>query len=140
MTEGLQTTAQVKAIKAQVTTDSARLINWNPKIDATATSVWGCLQLARQRFATQTGTKYLIIASDMQNNTNVDYTSDFTSSKALKDVNVHVVYYDCENSGAGACQSLQNKWTGVFNGSGAKSVQFNDPAQSEALGNLFGGA
>ena len=135
-----QTTAQVKAIEAQITSDTGRLTNWNPKIDSTATSVWGCLQLARQRFTSQTGTKYLIIASDMQNNTNVDYTSDFTSSKALKGVNVHVVFYDCENSGAGACQNLQNQWTSVFNGSGAASVQFNDPAQSETLGNLFGGA
>ncbi len=134
-----QTTAQVKAVETQVTTDAKRLANWNPKIDSKATSVWGCLQLARQRFATQSGTKYLIIASDMQNNTSVDYTSDFTAHQYLKGVNVSVIYYVCQN-GAGACQSLQNQWTHVFTASGAKSVKFNDPAQSDALGNLFGGA
>jgi hypothetical protein len=134
-----QTTSQVQAATTQVTNDAKRLTNWNPKIDATATSVWGCLQLARQRFANQTGTLYLIIASDMQNNTNIDYTSDFTAHQYLKGVIVNVIYYACQN-GAGACESLQAQWTHTFTASGAKSVQFHDPAQSDALGNLFGGA
>ena len=135
-----QKTAEIQATETQVTNDTKRLYpGWNPKIDATATSVWGCLQLARQRFTTQTGTKYLIIASDMQNNTNVDYTADFIRSQALKGVRVNVIFYVCEN-GAGACQSLQAYWQHVFQGSGAQSVQFNDPSKSQTLGNLFGGA
>jgi hypothetical protein len=131
-------TTQLQKARTQVSNDAKRLTSWNPPVDTTATSVWGCLQLARQRFASQPGVKYLIIDSDMQNNTTVDYTADFTSSKALKGVNVHVIYYNCQV--AGSCQDLQAKWTGVFTGSGAASVKFDDPAQSDALPNLFGGA
>jgi hypothetical protein len=130
--------AQLQMTRTQVSNDAKRLTNWNPRVDSTATSVWGCLQLARQRFASQPGVKYLIIDSDMQNNTNVDYTADFTSSKALNGVNVHVIYYYCQV--AGSCQDLQAKWTRVFTGSGAASVKFDDPAQSDGLPNLFGGA
>jgi hypothetical protein len=129
---------QLQVARTQITNDGKRLTSWNPPVDNTATSVWGCLQLARQRVAGQAGTRYLIIASTMQNNTNVDYTSDFESSKALQGVNVHVIYYDCEF--ASSCQSLQAQWTRVFNASGAASVQFDDPAQSAGLPNLFGGA
>jgi hypothetical protein len=130
--------ADVQSAQTQVTNDAKRLTSWNPPGDNAATSVWGCLQLARQRFASQPGEKYLIIDSDMQNNTNIDYTSDFESTKALQGVNVHVIYYFC--TVAGSCQNLQAQWTGVFKGSGAASVQFDDPAQSDALPNLFGGA
>jgi hypothetical protein len=130
--------AQLHMVRAQVANDAKRLTSWNPTVNTTATSVWGCLQLARQRFASQPGVKYLIIASDMQNNTNVDFTADFTASKALKGVNVHVIYYYCQV--AGSCQDLQAKWTSVFTGSGAASVKFDDPAQSDGLPNLFGGA
>jgi hypothetical protein len=129
---------RVTVIRDQVAADAARLTGWNPPIDATATSVWGCLQLARQRFAGQPGAKYLIIASDMDNNTSVDFTADFTASQALKGVNVRVIFYYCQ--AAGQCQDRANSWTPILNGSGAASVIFDDPAQSQALPSLFGGA
>jgi hypothetical protein len=131
-------TAQVDSTRNQVTADTKRLTSWNPPIDSRATSVWGCLQLARQRFASHPGAKYLIIASDMQNNTDVDFTADFRSSQALKGVNVQVIFYYCQT--AGACESLASSWQHIFITSGASSVQFNDPAQSKTLPNLFGGA
>jgi hypothetical protein len=134
-----QKTAEIQAAEKQVTNDTTRLTHWNPPIDSTATSVWGCLQLARQRFTSQTGTKFLIIASDMQNNTTVDYTSDFIAHQYLKGVHVNVIFFVCQN-GAGACQDTQAQWTHVFTASGAQPVQFNDPSQSQTLGNLFGGA
>lgn len=130
--------AQIQATRTKVANDAKRLTGWNPSVDYQATSVWGCLQLARQRFSGQTGTKYLIIASDMQNNTGVDYTADFTSSKALKGVAVHVIFYACQS--AGACENLEATWKQVFTASGAASVQFDDPAQSQTITNLFGGA
>ncbi len=132
------TNAQVQTTRIQVTADAKRLTSWNPRIDATATSVWGCLQLARQRFTGLPGTKYLIIASDMQNNTNVDYTADFQAAQALKGVIVHVIFYVCEN--AGDCGSLTAYWHHVFQASGAQSITFDDPAQSQAIPDLFGGA
>lgn len=129
--------AQIATTRTQVATDAKRLTNWNPPVDSSATSVWGCLQLARERLSGQASTKYLIIASDMQNNTGVDYTSDFQSSKALKGTIVHVIYYACQN--AGSCESVAASWTHIFTSSGAASVQFDDPAQSDAITNLFGG-
>jgi hypothetical protein len=128
----------VQAVQAQVTTDAERLTSWNPAPDDGPTSVWGCLQLARQRLAGEQGTKYLVIASNMHNTTDVDYTPDFESSKALQDVRVHVIYFSCQD--ASQCQSLQAQWTSIFTGSGAASVQFDDPSQSQELTNLFAGA
>lgn len=123
--------------KSQVADDAKRLTSWNPPVDATATSVWGCLQLARQRFSGQPGAKYLIIASDMDNNTNVDFTGDFTATQALKGVSVHVIFYYCQT--AGTCQDRATYWQRIFSASGARSIKFDDPAQSQAVANLFGG-
>jgi hypothetical protein len=102
--------------------------------------VWGCLQLARTRFQQNPGAHYLVIASDMENNTSIDYTADFQSSQALKDVHVAVVYFYCSN--ARGCQSTTAQWQNVFTNSGAASVKFTDPAGSQSLTNLFvaGGA
>jgi len=133
-----QKTTELQVTQTQVANDAKRLTNWNPSVDSNATSVWGCLQLARQRFTSQPGAKYLIIASDMKNNTNVDFTRDFTESQALKGVSVNVIFYVCQT--AGACQQTASQWQQVFKSSGASSVQFNDPSQSQTLGNLFGGA
>jgi hypothetical protein len=73
----------------------------------------------------------------MENNTSVDYTADFQSSQALKDVHVAVVYFYCSN--ARSCQSTTAQWQNIFTSSGATSVKFSDPAQSKTLTNLFGG-
>jgi hypothetical protein len=130
---------QLRVVKGQVSHDTSRLVSWNPPVDNTGTDVWGCLQLARGRFQAQSATKYLIIASDMENNTNVDFTQDFAASQALKGVNVHVIFYACYN-GAQQCQDKTAYWQGVFRSSGAASIRFDDPTQSLALTNLFGGA
>jgi hypothetical protein len=128
---------QVEDLKKQVSSDTNRLVNLNPAIDPAATSVWGCLELARDKFKDNPGKHYLVIASDMKNNTNVDKTSDFQSSQALKDVHVAVVYFYCSN--ARSCQSTTAQWQNVFTGSGAASVKFTDPAGSQSLTNLFAG-
>jgi hypothetical protein len=129
---------QIQTARTQVGSDAKRLSSWNPAVDSRATSVWGCLQLARQRFTGQSATKQLIIASDMQNNTGVDYTADFESSQALKGVAIRVIFYVCQN--AGSCQSLEDSWKQIFTGSGASSVTFDDPSQSQGITNLLGGA
>jgi hypothetical protein len=128
---------QVEDLKKQVGSDANRLVNLNPAVDRDATSVWGCLQLARTRFERNPGTHYLVIASDMENNTSVDYTGDFQSSQALKGVNVAVVYFYCSN--ARSCQSTTAQWQNIFTSSGATAAKFSDPAQSKTLKNLFGG-
>ena len=130
---------EVKVVKGQVSRDVNRLIAWNPTVDYTASSIWGCLQLARTRFFGQSAIKYLIIASAMQNTTNADFTSDFASSQALGGVNVHVIFYYCQQQmGSGQCEDKTIYWHDVFNKSGARSVHFDDPAQSQVFTNLFG--
>ena len=131
------TKKQVDDLKKQVAADTNRLVNLNPAVDRDATSVWGCLQLARTRFQQNPGTHYLVIASDMENNTSVDYTADFQRNKGLDGVNVAVVYFYCSN--ARSCQSTTAQWQNIFTSSGAASVKFSDPAQSTSLKNLFGG-
>jgi hypothetical protein len=127
---------QVEDLKKQVGSDANRLVNLNPPVDPAATSVWGCLELARQKFKDNLGKHYLVIASDMKNNTNVDKTADFVQTHALDGVTVYVVYFYCSN--ARSCQSTTAQWQNIFTSSGAASVKFSDPAQSKTLNNLFG--
>jgi hypothetical protein len=129
---------EVKVVQGQVTRDVNRLMTWNPPVDHTATDIWGCLQLARHRFQGQPGTKYLIIASGMQNNTNNNYTSDFASSHALAGVIVHIIFYDGCGDDAEDCQYWVNQWQPIFTAAGASSIKFDDPAQSQLITNLFG--
>jgi hypothetical protein len=131
------TKQQVEDLKKQVAADTTRLVNLNPPLDRDATSVWGCLELARTRFKQNPGKHYLVIASDMENNTNVDKTADFQQTKGLDGVDVAVVYFYCSN--ARGCQSTTAQWQNIFTSSGAASVKFSDPAQSTSLTNLFGG-
>jgi hypothetical protein len=126
---------QLDDLKQQVSADATRLVNLNPAVDHTATSVWGCLQLARTRFQQHPGTHYLVIASDLENNTSVDYTADFQGTRALDGVHVAIVYYSC----ASGCQTKTAQWQSIFARSGAASVTFTDPAQSKPLTTLFGG-
>jgi hypothetical protein len=128
---------QLDDLKQQVSADANRLVNLNPAVDYTATSVWGCLQLARTRFQQNPGTHYLVIASDLENNTSVDYTADFQGTRALDGVHVAIVYYYCAT--ASSCQNKTAQWQSIFARSGAASVTFTDPAQSKPLTTLFGG-
>jgi len=130
----------LQSVQDKVKADTARLHNWNPKIDSSATSVFGCLALAQQRFQGASGKKYLIIASDMGNNTCVDCVS-----LQLSGVNVHVIYFASNN--AVEAQQKQDYWQGVFTQAGvsASNLKFDDPASSQGLAAqsnlpLFGGA
>ncbi len=137
-TEVARVNAQLAATRAQVAKDAQQLSGWNPPIDNRATSLWGCLQLARQRLAGPAATKYLIIASDLKYTTGVDYTADFQAAQALQGIHIHVIYQYCQN--ASICQNLGASWGQIFTSSGAASVRFDDPAQSATLTDLFGGS
>lgn len=138
-----QMAAYVKSLQSvqdKVKSDTARLHNWNPKVDSSATSIFGCLALAQQRFQGASGKKYLIIASDMGNNTCVDCVS-----LKLSGVSVHVIYFASSN--AVEAQQKQDYWQGVFTQAGvsASDLKFDDPASSQGLAAqsnlpLFGGA
>jgi hypothetical protein len=75
----------IQNTKNSINSDAARLIAWNPHVDAGGASVLGCFQLAAARFKdAPSGTvKMLYIASSLQNTTDVDYTQNFVTSKAL---------------------------------------------------------
>lgn len=134
-----QVNSQLAVTKGQVMSDVQRLIAWNPPIDPGIPSIWGCLQLARHHFAGQPGTKYLIIASQMIGSSVVDFTPDITSTHSLAGVLVHVIFR-AACADAEDCQYWSNYWQGVFTAAGARSVRFDDPAASQAITNLFGGA
>jgi hypothetical protein len=133
-----QTNSALTTTKSQVASDVQRLATWNPPIDPGQPSIWGCIQLARGHLAAQTGTKYLIIASQMIGSTNDDYTSDITSTRSLAGVHVHVIFRaNCAD--AEDCQYWTTTWTNVFNQAGAASVQFDDSSGTQAITNIFGG-
>ncbi|WIG60275.1 MAG: hypothetical protein OJF49_003023 [Ktedonobacterales bacterium] len=126
------------AAQSQTTSDVQRLISWGPSMDTSATSIWGCLGLATQRLQNQPGTKYLIIASDMQNNTCAD-----CDPINLQGVSVHVIYYQSAN--AVIAKNNQDYWTPIFTQAGATSVRFDDPQttqdqMSHPDATLFGGS
>lgn len=125
---------QVKDAQTHVSADVQRLTSWNPPLDNAGTSVLGCLQLAASRFQGQSGQKMLYIASDLGNNTDVDYTQNFVKDHALSGAIVHMIYFYSPSASAG--QQTRTSWCNLLTSAGAKSVQFSDPAV-QFNGNLF---
>ena len=126
---------QIKAAKDAVTKDVKRLTSWNPSVDTIATSILGCFQLAASRFQGQTGTKLIYIASDLENNTDVDYTQSFVSSHGLAGVIVHVIYL--VSPSATRDHEKRAQWCPFLKSAGATAVLFSDPTSSPTLTNVF---
>jgi hypothetical protein len=121
--------------KTSVQKDAVRLTKWSPPVDNIATSILGCFQLAASRFQNQPGTKMIYIASDLENNTDVDYTQSFVTSKSLSDVIVHIIYF--VSSSAGRDHEKRAQWCPFLKSAGAKAVIFSDPTVSPTLSNVF---
>lgn len=128
-------TQQVQSTKASVANDAKRLTSWSPQVDDIGTSILGCFQLAASRFQGQPGTKLLYIASDLENNTDVDYTQNFVTSHALQGVIVHVIYFYSQN--AARDQQKRSNWCPYLQSAGASAVFFSDPASSSILSDVF---
>jgi hypothetical protein len=111
----------------------SRLTTWNPPVDVTATSVLGCYQLAAARFHGQSGIKIIYIASDLENNTDVDYTQSFVTSHGLAGAIVHVIFFF--SSSAARNHQKEANWCLYLKAAGASRVLFSDPAVP--LPNLF---
>lgn len=126
---------QIKAAKATVTQDVTRLTSWDPKVDTSATSVQGCFALAASHFKGQSGTKIMYVASDLENNTNVDASSDFVTSHALADVIVHVIFL--VSPSASRDQQKRDFWCPFLKSAGARAVLFTAPDQSKTLQDAF---
>jgi hypothetical protein len=124
-----------KAALAAITNDVGRLASWNPPIDYSATSILGCFQLAGNRFQNTTSIKMIYIASDLENNTDVDYTQSFVSKHELAGAIVHVIYFVSPN--ATRDQQKRTQWCSLLKAAGASTVLFSDPGASAALTNVF---
>lgn len=125
----------IDKVKADVKQDVTRLTSWNPKVDDIATSILGCFQLAASRFQGQSGAKLLYIASDLENNTDVDYTKSFVVSHGLTGVIVHVIYF--VSPSATRDQQKRAQWCPFLKKAGATAVLFSDPTASPTLSDVF---
>jgi hypothetical protein len=126
---------QLNSAKATVAANVGRLTKWNPRVDTIATSVLGCLQLAVSRFQGQSGAKMIYIASDLENNTNIDYTTGLVKNHSLEGVVVHVIYFF--STSAARDQQKRAQWCPLLTAAGAKTVLFHDPAQALAGTDMF---
>lgn len=117
--------AMIQNAKTGVQQDVNRLTKWKPPIDPIATSVLGCFQLAATRFQGQSGVKMLYIASDLENNTDVDYTQNFVKSRGLNGAIVHVIFFYSKN--AARDQQKRSQWCPYLKEAGATSVIFSEP-------------
>ncbi len=121
----------LNAILAQVLKDTDRLRNLQLPAASDGTDVPGCLDDASQHFSHVSGSKVLLIVSDLQNNQN----TQFTSTVNLQGVVVRVLYRSCQV--ASDCLKNDSYWRKLFLQYGAVSVNFYDPAESDALHETF---
>jgi hypothetical protein len=75
----------------------------------------------------------LYIASSLQNSTDVDYTQNFATSKALAGAIVHVIFFTSPD--AKQDQAKRTKWCPYLKSAGAKAVIFSLPGTP--LQNMF---
>ena len=92
--------------------------------DDKGADVFGCLQDATLHFQ-QTGEKYLLLASALVNNTDLQKSAHINLSGA----SVHVIWRICQV--AATCQASNEHWTQAILKDGAKAVSFYDPASSD---------
>lgn len=85
---------------------------------------FGCLQNAAQHFQ-RAGDKYLLIASALLNNTNLQKSVHINLAGAV----VRVIWRPCQV--ADICQTNDEHWKQVYLNDGAKTVSFYDPATSD---------
>lgn len=92
--------------------------------DDQGADVFGCMQDATLHFQ-QAGEKYLLIASALVNNTDLQQSAYINLSGA----SVRVIWRICQV--AAICQASNGYWTQVMLKDGAKAVSFYDPASSD---------
>jgi hypothetical protein len=126
---------KISDAQQSMTSDMKRLTSWNPPLDTIATSILGCFQLAGSRFQNQPGAKMIYIASDLDNNTDVDYTQNFVTEHSLAGAIVHVIYF--VSPSAASDQQKRAQWCPLLKAAGAKTVLFSDPNSSQTLSDIF---
>ena len=99
-------------------------------VDSIGADIWGCLDLASQHFQHEHGLKSLVIASPLINNTALQ-----VANVDLSGASVTVIYRNCVIESI--CLANDSYWKRIFLSSHARSVNFYDPAQSQALLPVF---
>jgi hypothetical protein len=77
----------------------------------------------------------IYIASDLQNNTDVDYTQNFVHAQRLVGVIVHVIYFYSPDAKSNS--DKEHSWCTYLKSSGASEVIFSDPVASPLLSDVF---
>lgn len=116
--------AQLAAVQQATHQKTQALRALRPGVDNQATSVWGVLNMASQRFSGVSGDKWLILATDLDNNTNIDEIApDLTG--------VHVLTLDLYCTSAVQCQKTKSTWTRILQQAHVASVRFLEPEESQ---------
>ncbi len=118
-------------VRAAVHQQTQRLRSLTWPIDAIQTDVFGCVERASLYFTHAHGTKVLLIASDLINNTFDEYVS---GSMHLTGVKVKIAWYCAD---APVCMSVEAQWRQFLRDAGAQSVEFYDPVQIQTLPDLL---
>lgn len=124
---------QLVVVKATVKkqTDRLRSLANRVSVDTVATDLSGALEAASEHFQGKQGTKYLIIASDLMQNTEAQNTG----AVQLSGVRVKVINRTCTD--AQVCESNDTYWRTLLLKAGAASVSITDPSNSQAGPILF---
>jgi len=111
-------------LRKQVKQYTDKLRSLRDPYDDKGADLWGCLQDTTLHFQ-QAGEKYLLIASALVNNTDLQKSAYINLSGA----SVRGIWRICQV--AATCQASNEYWTQVFLKDGAKAVSFYDPASSD---------
>lgn len=111
-------------LRKQVKQSTDKLRSLPDPYDDKGADLWGCLQDATLHFQ-QAGDKYLLIASALVNNTNLQQSANINLSGA----SVRVIWRTCQI--AATCQASNAYWTHVLLKDRAKAVSIYDPASSD---------
>ena len=106
--------------------DAQKMLALHPGVDNIATSILGVLNLASQRFRGQTGEKWLILATDLGNNEEIDAIPPDLSG-------VHVLVMDLYCIDAVECQSTKDTWSSILKNASAASITYLDPEASQTF-------
>lgn len=114
-----------KAVKVQ--TDHLRQM---PHLGSGSSDIWGCFQKATDLFLGVSGSKYLVIASDME------IAGPQQKVKVnLNGASVTVINYKCYD--ASSCYSRENYWVNALKGDHPGSIHFLDPETTSQKQQLF---
>lgn len=131
-----QVQQQIQKATAAAQAAHTFLQSFSPQPDNIATDVNGCVALAHDRFAhaPQGAEKVLLIASDLQDN-----VTGHPVSYAISGAKVLVINFKCDVA-AQCIAGTQPTWKAALQKDGASSVDFYDPADTQAKyasGGLF---